>query len=83
MALFCYGRTIMRSPACQYSFDDLFSARFGRLMTEAEKQELYALSQEKRNEKVGEWAQKIGWQTDDIIGDDGVTYRSFMPKLEL
>lgn len=69
----------MINDACKYSFDDLFLARFGRVMTSEEKAELYSLTQGKRNEKVGEWAQEIGWQTEDIIGQEGIVYRSFWP----
>ncbi len=49
-------------------------------MTSEEKTELYSLSQQKRNEKVGEWAKKIGWQTEDIASQEGIVYRSFWPS---
>ena len=70
----------MINDACKYSFDDLHQARFGRVMTSEEKTELYSLSQQKRNEKVGEWAKKIGWQTEDIASQEGIVYRSFWPS---
>ena len=69
----------MINEACKYSFDDLHQARFGRVMTAKERRELYSLTQEKRNERVGEWAEKIGWQTEDIVGKEGTVYRSFWP----
>lgn len=70
----------MRSSACRFSFDDLHLARFGRVMTGDEKDALYALSQNERNKKVGEWARDCSWVTEDITGDDGIVYRSFMPR---
>lgn len=69
----------MRERACRYSFDDLHNARFGRVMTISEKQNLFTLSQDERNRVVGEWAEKAGWLTQDVVGDNGVMYRSFMP----
>lgn len=69
----------MRGPACQYSFDDLHLACFGRVMTDVERNALYALPQDGRNEVVGDWAREAGWKIDDVNGDDGVVYRSFMP----
>lgn len=46
-------------------------------MNQDEKDELYALSQEKRNKRVGEWAKEAGWYTEDRKGSDGVTYTAF------
>lgn len=63
--------------SCQFSFDDLFQARFRRKMNESEKSELYALDQADRNKRVGEWAKKVGWYTEDRIGTDGVEYTAF------
>lgn len=67
--------------SCQFSFDDLFQAAFGRVITEKERRELYGLSQTDRNQRVGEWAKKAGWQTEDRVGTDGIEYRAFwQPK---
>jgi hypothetical protein len=65
------------SYSCRFSFDDLFQARFGREMSQDEKDELYALSQKKRNKRVGEWAKEAGWYTEDRKGSDGVIYTAF------
>jgi len=64
---------------CAYSFDDLHQVVFGCTMTEAEKTALYDLPQTDRNAQVGEWARKIGWQTEDRLGSDGVIYTAFWP----
>jgi len=63
--------------SCQFSFNDLHQAAFGRPLTEAERRELYALTQEERNERVGEWAKIAHWQTEDRVGADGIEYTAF------
>jgi|GEM_PF-1024552 len=76
---FCHYllRSQAMERACKFSFEDLFQASFGRTMTALEKSELYQLSQEKRNQKVGDWAHQAGWQTDQRQGNNGVTYTAF------
>jgi hypothetical protein len=63
--------------SCQFSFDDLFQARFGRRMKDKEKSEFYALSQKERNQIVGRWAKAAGWYTKNKRGSDGVIYTAF------
>jgi hypothetical protein len=52
-------------------------------MSGEEKAHLYSLSQADRNKTVAEWAQKVGWVTKEITGEDGVIYCSFMPREEV
>lgn len=67
----------MIDQSCKYSFDDLHAARFGREMTEPEKASLYGLSQDDRNEIVGEWAREAKWLSQVRVGDSGKEYLAF------
>lgn len=74
----------MKNPSntpdyCNYSFDDLYSAAYGKKITLQEKKELQKLPQEKINSCVVEWAQKAGWKTKEKRGTDGNIYLSFHP----
>ena len=65
---------------CQYSFKELFVVAFGREWTEQENQELSAMTQETRNIRVRELAEKANWRVQDVVGRDGITYTAFWPK---
>ncbi len=68
--------------ACQFSFNDLHTSAFGRIMTESEKETLYGLNQAERNEVVGEWVVEAKWGSELRTGVDGVSYRAFwLPKV--
>ncbi len=65
---------------CDYSFDMLYKAAFGRNISQKKKKQLQSLSQEKINELVTKWAEKAGWNTEEKQGDDGATYIAFYPS---
>jgi hypothetical protein len=69
--------------ACQFSFNDLYQAAFSRSLTEEEKSRLYGLSQNERNQKVGEWVRIAKWGSELRVGSDGVYYRAFwQPQIQ-
>lgn len=77
-------KTMMKNPSntpyyCNYSFEDLYKAAFGKEITLQEKKELKKLPQEKINITVKEWAKKANWKTSEIKGSDGNIYLSFHP----
>lgn len=65
--------------SCACSFDDLFLAVNGRVMTAIERQELFALPQNQRNQVVEDWAKQAGWQTEKRTGSDQQQYTAFRP----
>jgi hypothetical protein len=64
---------------CAYSFDDLFRAAKGRLMSEEERNSLEAAPQDDRNRRVREWAAETGGEfvCEDRSGTDGRIYTAF------
>jgi hypothetical protein len=67
-------------PECQYSFEDLFFAAFGRKASLQEIEEFNQLSQESKNQKVKEWAGLADWNVVDRVGVDEKVYTAFYPK---
>lgn len=64
---------------CDYSFEMLYKAAFGKSISKKEKSRLQILDQENINLLVKEWAQKAGWNTKIKFGQDGKEYLSFYP----
>jgi hypothetical protein len=64
---------------CDYSFDMLYKAAFGKSISQKKKQQLQNLAQENVNKLVAEWAQKAGWKTQEKIGEDNALYLAFYP----
>ena len=64
---------------CNYSFDDLYKAAFGKSLESHKKKELQQLPQGEINSLVKEWAQKAGWKTGEKKGYEGDIYLSFHP----
>jgi hypothetical protein len=73
-------KNLSKTPEyCNYSFDDLYKAAFGKKMPQIEKLKLQRLSQEGINELVIAWVQQAGWQTFARTGTDGKKYVAFYP----
>lgn len=75
----------MKNPSktpkyCNYSFDDLYNAAFGKNLTSKHKKEFQSLSQEEINKLVLTWAKKAGWKATEVKGDDEIIYISFQPN---
>ncbi len=64
---------------CNYSFDDLYKAAFGKKLKPTEKRNLQNLPQEEINRLVQQWADKSGWKTNLKKGTDNQLYLSFQP----
>lgn len=64
---------------CDYSFDMLYEAAFGKNLDIKEKQKLQKLSQEEINTLVLNWAKIAGWKTKEKNGSGGEIYLSFHP----
>lgn len=62
---------------CNYSFEDLYKAAFGRKISEKKKKEFQTLTQKEINDLVNRWAQKAQWKTNKRKGADGEIYISF------
>ncbi len=62
---------------CDYGFWDLYRAAYGREAEVLDMEQLYALSQDERNEVVAKWAHMAGWRTDWRVGTDGLRYLAF------
>lgn len=73
------NRAVEVGTSCRYSFDDLFFAVNGRVMTETEREQLFSLPQPKRNNIVRRWANQAGWQTENRVGSDKNLYTAFWP----
>lgn len=65
------------SSACEFSFDTLYQAAFGKKITREEKRKLQKMPQEKINNIVSIWSSKAGWKTERIRGQDGIEYLAF------
>ena len=64
---------------CAYSFNHLFEAAHGRSMNDSEKEWLWTVSQDERNDAVARWAKLAGWETSPRMGTDGLLYLAFCP----
>jgi len=64
---------------CNYSFDDLYEAAYGKRLERYKKEKLQQLPQEKINSIVKDWSQKAHWKTEEKRGTDKKIYISFYP----
>lgn len=64
---------------CNFSFDDLYKAAFGKDISKKAKQEFANLSQDKINNLVLKWSKKANWKTEEKKGIDGKIYLAFFP----
>ena len=71
-----FGRPLKNS--CKYSFQDLMNV----CRVHIDLKDLYALSQEHRNNIVKRMCTMARWHWRDIIGDNGVLYTAFSPELD-
>lgn len=69
----------MSGIECDYSFDMLYRAAFGRNIPLKEKRALQSATQVIINKKVLEWALIAGWITDERKGNDKNLYIAFYP----
>lgn len=67
---------------CAYSFKDLYLAAHGHPMPQEVEQGLIQITQEARNEWVGDWAKAAGWETQPRTGTDGQLYLAFCPAFQ-
>lgn len=65
---------------CDYSFEMLYKAAFGKSITKEEKTKLKILPQREINKLVIVWAKKAGWVTESKKGVDKKDYIAFYPK---
>ena len=65
---------------CDYSFDALYQAAFGKKIPKKEKRKFQSLSQDEINTLVSRWAKKAGWDTTEKKGTDGNNFLSFHPS---
>ena len=64
---------------CNYSFDDLYKAAFGKKLSTNQKKKLQKLPQEKINQLVEEWTQKAQWLSQEKILPQGTRFLAFSP----
>ncbi len=64
---------------CDYSFEMLYRAAYGRKIPSKVKKKFQALSQEEVNKLVMTWAQVANWRTELKMGEQGVVYLAFYP----
>lgn len=63
---------------CNYSFDDLYKAAFGKSLNSQKKLQIKALSQDEINQYVRAWTQRAEWLLrEHHIG--GQVFLSFQP----
>lgn len=67
------------SIECNFSFDDLYNAAYGKNLSKKEKEKFTVLSQDTINELVLKWTKKANWKTKIKKGIDGKNYLSFHP----
>lgn len=67
----------MSNVECDYSFEMLYKAAFGKSLSKKEIAKLQTSSQNEINSLVLIWATKAGWTTDRRLGDDGKDYIAF------
>jgi len=65
---------------CKYSFEDLLNAFSRKTGFKIDKNELYKLNQQDRNDIVKELCKYSQWYWSDIIGSDGIIYTAFSPN---
>lgn len=64
---------------CNYSFEALYLAAFGKNISKTSLAKMKKYSQEKINFLVEKWAAVAGWNTEEKIGSDGIRYIAFAP----
>lgn len=75
---------MMKNPSktlryCNYSFEDLYKAAYGKSLDLKEKERLQHLAQGKINLIVKKWAQKAGWKTEKIKSTTNTVFIAFQP----
>ena len=68
------------STECDYSFEMLYHAAFGKNIPQDEKLKLQVLNQDRINSLVKAWTKKAGWRTEERTGSDNKIYLAFSPK---
>ncbi len=66
-----------KKPECDYSFEMLYQATFGKAMSVDQKEKFKDLPQEEINELVLKWSKQARWHTQKRTGTDGVEYCAF------
>lgn len=66
---------------CNFSFEDLYKAAFGKVLSQEEKEKLQKLPQQKINSLILEWANKANWNIYPKLGTDGKKYLAFYPTV--
>lgn len=66
-------------PEVCYSFDSLYFAAFGKVISKTLKAKFQKLPQNEINNLVLKWAKKAKWKTKAKKGNDGVIYVAFHP----
>ena len=69
----------MSNTECDYSFEMLYKAAFGRNIKREEKEKLQGLPQKKINVLVMDWVKKAGWIARKRKGSDNKIYTAFYP----
>ena len=64
---------------CNFSFNDLYEAAFGKSLDVKEKAKFQELSQQEINILVLQWAKKAGWKTTKKINKDKTVFIAFNP----
>lgn len=64
---------------CDYSFEMLYKAAFGKSLSKKLKTQLQKSTQEEINQLVKKWAVKAGWTTMKKNGADNCEYLAFYP----
>lgn len=67
------------SKECNYSFEMLYTAAFGKKLSNAEKLRFQNATQDVVNQLVLDWTKKAGWQTFWRKGLNGEKYLAFYP----
>lgn len=70
------------NPECDYSFEMLYRAAYGKSLDTAKKKALQALPQKEINNIIKDWAEKARWICVERIGEKGVRYTAFYPPQE-
>ncbi len=65
---------------CDYSFEMLYKAAFGKNISILEKSKLQKLNQKEINLLVKKWAKRAGWGTEKRIGEKNTIYIAFFPN---
>lgn len=69
----------MNNPECDYSFEMLYKAAYGKRLSKKAKNSLQSLDQVEINELVTLWAKRANWKTIERNGEDGKKYLAFYP----